>query len=368
MSSLPQLNESATAMADLDPNPLAVLGQNRRALYGNPAARALCGTEDGTPFEGRRIGEILHCIHSLKPEGCGDTPHCEYCGANRAIRGGLEGTAVTDECRITAYSTGGNTSLEFSVQTRPVEWNGEKAVFCSLKDISHEKRRKVLERSFFNNILGAAVSAQSLSETLLKSQTDPSTADLVQQMRESCGAMVTEIRTQQTLLAAETDRLQVAWKKVAVADCIKEAVAMASSLSAAAGKSIFPVSPRETVTFWTDPELLALVLMNMLKNALEATMPGREVRLRGQVAGDKVEFSVWNDGLVSREARMQMFQRSYSTKGAGRGIGTYSLRLFAESYLGGQVSFTSGENGTTFTVSLPLMPKAGPTPHFTVGA
>jgi sensor histidine kinase regulating citrate/malate metabolism len=52
---------------------------------------------------------------------------------------------------------------------------------------------------------------------------------------------------------------------------------------------------------------------------------------------------------------MQLFQRSFSTKAAtGRGVGTYSMRLLGEQYLGGRVEFTSREpDGTTFTLILP---------------
>lgn len=372
MNSLPELEESSTLLADLDPNPLAVLGHDRRALYGNPAAWELAGVQDNVQFQGRRIGEVLHCIHSLEPEGCGETASCQYCGANRSIRSSLEGAPNTDECRITAYTPNGNAGLEFAVQSRPVIWKGQKAVFCALKDISHEKRRRILERTFFEDIVRAAGSAQGISEMLLTEQRDRNGeehAELLRQMRDTCGTMLTEIRNQQTLLAAETDHLQVAWKRVAIGDCIETAVAMASCLTAANGKNIFPAPPPAKTMFWTDPELLGLVLMNLLKNALEASMPGQEVRLRGLVVGDKVQFSVWNKGLMTKEARMQMFQRSFSTKGAGRGLGTYSLRLLAESFLGGEVSFTSSESaGTNFVVSLPVKPKTGPRPDCTLEA
>jgi hypothetical protein len=47
-----------------------------------------------------------------------------------------------------------------------------------------------------------------------------------------------------------------------------------------------------------------------------------------------------------------MFQRNFSTKGPGRGVGTYSVRLLTERYLGGQVSLLSSpESGTRFGLS-----------------
>jgi sensor histidine kinase regulating citrate/malate metabolism len=50
---------------------------------------------------------------------------------------------------------------------------------------------------------------------------------------------------------------------------------------------------------------------------------------------------------------MQLFQRSFSTKGTGRGIGTYSMKLFGEKYLEGRVDFESTrENGTTFFIEI----------------
>jgi sensor histidine kinase regulating citrate/malate metabolism len=52
--------------------------------------------------------------------------------------------------------------------------------------------------------------------------------------------------------------------------------------------------------------------------------------------------------------QLQLFQRSFSTKGAGRGIGTYSIKMFTEKHLGGQVRFDSFEPvGTIFQVMLP---------------
>mgnify|MGYP006293419399 CR=1 len=36
---------------------------------------------------------------------------------------------------------------------------------------------------------------------------------------------------------------------------------------------------------------------------------------------------------------MLLFKRSFSTKGVGRGIGTYSMKLFGEKYLKGKVDF-----------------------------
>ena len=43
---------------------------------------------------------------------------------------------------------------------------------------------------------------------------------------------------------------------------------------------------------------------------------------------------------MPRQVQLQIFKRSFSTKGAARGLGTYSMRLLSERYLKGVVSFT----------------------------
>jgi sensor histidine kinase regulating citrate/malate metabolism len=52
---------------------------------------------------------------------------------------------------------------------------------------------------------------------------------------------------------------------------------------------------------------------------------------------------------------MQLFKRSFSTKGLDRGLGTYSMKILGERYLKGKVYFTtSEEDGTSFFFDLPL--------------
>jgi signal transduction histidine kinase len=57
---------------------------------------------------------------------------------------------------------------------------------------------------------------------------------------------------------------------------------------------------------------------------------------------------------MPKEIQLQIFARSFSTKGQGRGLGTYSVRLLTEKYLKGKVWFKSSEKqGTTFYICIP---------------
>jgi len=64
--------------------------------------------------------------------------------------------------------------------------------------------------------------------------------------------------------------------------------------------------------------------------------------------------------LMPEPVRLQIFQKSFSTKGAGRGLGTYSMRLFSERYLKGAVTFRSTKSeGTRFLARYPKQLRAG---------
>jgi sensor histidine kinase regulating citrate/malate metabolism len=94
--------------------------------------------------------------------------------------------------------------------------------------------------------------------------------------------------------------------------------------------------------------------MNLLKNGLEASLEEEKVTIGCTKTEENIRFWVHNLSLMSEKVKMQVFQRSFSTKGRGRGIGTYSVKLLGENYLKGKVSFTSEVGqGTTFFIDLP---------------
>ena len=125
----------------------------------------------------------------------------------------------------------------------------------------------------------------------------------------------------------------------------------------AAGRELTVDSAAADLLMTSDQTLLGRVLGNMLKNALEACPVGERVTLGCRGDEERIVFWVHNPGVLSPEAKAGIFQRSFSTKGGSRGLGTYSMKLLSN-YLGGTVHFaSSAETGTLFTASYPL---AGP--------
>jgi sensor histidine kinase regulating citrate/malate metabolism len=86
--------------------------------------------------------------------------------------------------------------------------------------------------------------------------------------------------------------------------------------------------------------LLRRVHPNLIQNTLKGSSPGQTVTLSLTNEGVPT-FPVHNLGVMEEETRLQVFQRSFSSKAEpGRGIGVYSAKLLTEKYLHGSVSST----------------------------
>jgi signal transduction histidine kinase len=152
---------------------------------------------------------------------------------------------------------------------------------------------------------------------------------------------------------AESGDLKVNPKIIELKTFLEQTVDSFRNHPVAKGRKIILQSTETKLS--VDTRLLKRVLINMIKNAVEASREGDTVSVFGDCLDGKTTISVHNPSVMLDDVKLQVFKRSFSTKeGAGRGIGTYSIKLLGEYYLGGVVSFNSehGE-GTTFSISLP---------------
>jgi sensor histidine kinase regulating citrate/malate metabolism len=104
----------------------------------------------------------------------------------------------------------------------------------------------------------------------------------------------------------------------------------------------------------TDPPVLRRIIGNMVLNAMEAVAIGDAVQVRCCCLAGCIRIEVSNQGEMVPDIQLMVFKRSFSSKAAsGRGIGTYSMKLFGEHYLGGTVGFSCANGQTTFFIELP---------------
>jgi signal transduction histidine kinase len=76
-----------------------------------------------------------------------------------------------------------------------------------------------------------------------------------------------------------------------------------------------------------DRNQLDQVLINVIKNAIEAIERNGRIEIRAESGGDVVELSVFDTGAgLSEEARERLFTPFYTTKSHGQGLGLTLVR------------------------------------------
>jgi K+-sensing histidine kinase KdpD len=345
-------NEIFNKIADSVSTMLVILNPQRQIVYANRLFLKFLNLSHSHPIIGKRPGEAVNCIHaSLTKGGCGTSEFCRTCGALGAILESQMGKQAEKDCRIITCD---NDALDLRVTATPYHENGSEYTIFAVHDISHEKRRETLERVFFHDVLNSAGVISGLSSILPEMNNHEEMADLAQTIKRATENMIEEIQIQRHLTSAERGDLKPDFKPVNSRELLSNLENIYSKHETAGNKIIRVCPNAQSVTITTDPVLLRRIVGNMLKNALEASHPHSTITMDCRQVGQWVRFSVSNNTHIEPDVQLQLFKRSFSTKGTGRGIGTYSMKLFGEKYLKGKVWFQSTpDKGTTFFIAIP---------------
>ena len=341
---------------DVMPNLVGALTDTRQLVLANQAMRDFLGAGEGDLLEGPRPGEAFGCVNAgIGKGGCGTSPQCQQCGAFQTILEAVtKRTHARGECRISYYSNHCVDNLELSLWCAPFMVEGHNFSLLAAVDISDEKRRSALERIFFHDVLNTSQSMLSYIQ-LLKLADGQEARELLEGLAVTADTLIEEILAQRDLMRAEHHELTLTPAPMTSEDLLRRAAGRYGPRAYLEQPPVELHPGREFLEFVSDPVILGRVLGNMVKNAVEAAvLDGGAVTLDARSAGDRVDLRVHNPQAMPLEVQHQVFQRSFSTKGPGRGLGTYSIRLLTERYLQGEVGFESApETGTTFYVRLP---------------
>jgi signal transduction histidine kinase len=108
-----------------------------------------------------------------------------------------------------------------------------------------------------------------------------------------------------------------------------------------------------------DPTQLQEVLLNLVKNAIDAMDPiaagPRILRLAGSVDGEAVVLSVEDSGVgIAREEQERIFDPFFTTKPAGMGLGLAICRTVVEDHGGKLRLAKSDSSGSIFEIAFPV--------------
>lgn len=341
------------------PDSVVVFNTARQIVYCNERFRALLPDKgENHSVLGQRLGEALSCLGlNIESGGCGMSELCRHCGAREslaALDAGISAEA-DGECRLNLCDGNALSSLDFRLHVWAMPQDGEVFHAAVLADTRAEKRLALMERVFYHDALNLVSGMRGLCELLRQTPDCPQQSELdllvfaVERLSEL-------INAQREFNQAERGEYEVISSKLHVRPLLEYIAALMRQESTGRGKIVALDSHCCEISLVSDRKLVTRILINMFKNALEATPPGGTVTAGCDTEPDHIRFWVHNPGTLPQETKEQIFRRTFSTKGKGRGLGTYSMKLFAENYLDGQVGFTTDpESGTEFFVRLPYV-------------
>lgn len=359
-------NEIQTSYSDLLDNPIVsailesvsgyaiLLDENSQTIAVNSHLKSDLNIQGNNAISGLKPGDILSCNNSLNsPGGCGTSQKCRFCGITKSIKETLSSGTISEyETSLSLIQSDKSFFREYKVRTTPLEINNRRFVIVVLQDISSEKRRYILERTFFHDIRNILVGLTGWSEILI-SETESEPAKRIHSLSMR---IVGDLESHRMLLSAEQGILEVRNTIVSINQILKSISYIFANYDIADGIKLQIRQSNDQLNIKTDESLLTRVIVNMVKNALEASTDGQTVTVYFENTEQGPSFMVHNEDVIPEEIGLQIFNRSFSTKAkSGRGIGTYSMKLLGEQYLKGVVSFTSDEkNGTIFKITLPV--------------
>jgi K+-sensing histidine kinase KdpD len=333
---------------------LSVLDEHRQVVALNSSFLDFLGIKDPSAALGLRPGEAIQCVHCHdEPAGCGTTRHCSTCGAAVAMVASLgQDKPVERICSLSVNKNGATFDLALLVRSHPIVIEQKKFLLLFLQDISVQEQRAALERLFFHDFNNMLTGLVGFSEQLALNDSNSSLANRLFQISLR---MKKEVEMQRHLMlhgqfCYSPERYDVSPREV-----LEELKLFFANHPAASNKKIHFSDSLPSIAVASDLSLLLRVLCNMITNALEASGENGTVKVWVEQNSNMVSFCVWNGSSIPEDIALRVFQRNFSTKdGAGRGIGTYSMKLFGENILGGKVDFISSlQDGTTFRISIP---------------
>lgn len=344
---------------DVTNSMILILNSCRQAVFANKAFLTMVNMQDSSELTGKLLGEIISCVHAgAVIHDCGMSDACKYCnGINTVVESMATNGESTGEFSNINTMNGIEENINLAIHVAPLEVKGQTFAVVSFADNSNSVRKKILEETFFHDIINTTGALKGIVG-LLKDDVPDLIRPEVEFIEKAFKSLVEKIQSQKYMMDAENKQLVLQLTGIESLRELQSISKLYEGHDVAINKTIRLDDHCIDKRVYTDQRLLGRILGNMVKNALEASDEGGIVTLGCSIDEDQkglITFWVHNDNYMDERVQSLVFHRSFSTKGAGRGLGTYSMKLFGESFLQGKVGFSTNKDmGTRFYITLPL--------------
>ncbi len=217
-------DELAVALLEAIPGLAVVLNLDRQIIAANTRVLELMDLESPDALLGQRPGEALQCVHvENNPNGCGTGEPCQLCGAVNAVLECMENKATAQrECRLRTKLKRDGGAVDVDVQASFIRLGDLELIVAAMRDISAEKRRAVLERAFFHDVLNVASGLKALVELLAwPTEDEEAEAEYRRELGRLTNQITDELIAQRQLMQAETGRLTPDFQQVSISEILE---------------------------------------------------------------------------------------------------------------------------------------------------
>lgn len=161
------LNEKRNLQELFDNNPagMIIFDHNSKAIQANEVIKQYVG-KDLRDIYGKRLGQILNCINSIKKEECGQENNCYLCKIRQAIDSAIANDMSTSniELKMSVHSNNQEYDVWFRVTVNPIISDGNKRVAVSLIDVTESKNNEDSLKQYQSLLIAAKETAETASK------------------------------------------------------------------------------------------------------------------------------------------------------------------------------------------------------------
>ena len=247
----------------------------------------------------------------------------------------LDRQALTNVCQISeqAYA-------DLDIRKSNVTVSERSFTLFTISDLSRKMQAVEVEswekltRVLTHEIMNSLTPIQSIAETMHGKDTSQEVTEAFATISSSSSTLMQFVRNFREFSRLPEPHMKAIYLRPLLESCVRMAESFAKDKEISMSLICFPPD----LMVYTDESLLSRVLLNIIKNAIEAN-PSRISVNAEEKADESVEIRISNDGdPIPDNAAEHIFTPFFTTRESGNGIGlSLSRRIVA--HLGGSLTF-----------------------------